>query len=172
MPRNACRYVNVDHVAPIAEIPGLLYRLATEPGAAETEHGTSAMSSQEEIIKEDLKSAKPSAHTCPECGGPLFQIEDGALLRYRCRVGHAYGSDSFSYAQKESTESRLWSALQSLMSQADIEEKTGELTQSSGELSKAQIYRERSKQSRRAAELLQQVIKLAQHSELEKPDYD
>lgn len=30
-----------------------------------------------------------SVCTCPECGGPLWEIRDGAFVPYGCHVGHA-----------------------------------------------------------------------------------
>ena len=35
-----------------------------------------------------------SGFSCPDCGGRLWEIQDGGLLRFRCRVGHMYSADS------------------------------------------------------------------------------
>src|SRR5262249_53139874 len=32
---------------------------------------------------------RPSAFSCPECGGVLWELDDGELPRFRCRAGHA-----------------------------------------------------------------------------------
>ena len=34
----------------------------------------------------------PSIYSCPNCGGVLWEVDDGGTPRFRCRVGHAYGA--------------------------------------------------------------------------------
>jgi two-component system chemotaxis response regulator CheB len=50
----------------------------------------------------------PTAFSCPDCNGTLWEVQDGKLLRYRCRVGHAYSSGSMIEAQSEAVERALW----------------------------------------------------------------
>ena len=45
------------------------------------------------LVERETWPGKLSAFICPECRGPLYEIEDGGLLRFRCRVGHAYTAD-------------------------------------------------------------------------------
>ncbi len=45
-----------------------------------------------------------SAFTCPECSGPLYEIQDGQLIRFRCRVGHAHTASSMLWTRSP----RLW----------------------------------------------------------------
>jgi hypothetical protein len=33
----------------------------------------------------DLRPGKLSTFTCPECHGPLWELDEGDLIRYRCR---------------------------------------------------------------------------------------
>lgn len=51
---------------------------------------------------------KPSPLSCPECGGALYEIEVDRLLRFRCRVGHGYSTQSMLAHQSESLEASLW----------------------------------------------------------------
>jgi chemotaxis response regulator CheB len=32
----------------------------------------------------------PAVFACPECGGTLWEVLEGDLLRFRCRIGHAF----------------------------------------------------------------------------------
>ena len=57
---------------------------------------------------------QPSGFTCPECQGGLWELQEGMLFRYRCRVGHAYSADSLLSAYGSSVEAALWAALRSL----------------------------------------------------------
>jgi two-component system chemotaxis response regulator CheB len=63
-------------------------------------------------------SGPPTGLTCPECKGPLWQVEEGELMRYRCRVGHGYSEDSLLIEQGSAVEAALWSALESLEERA------------------------------------------------------
>jgi two-component system, chemotaxis family, protein-glutamate methylesterase/glutaminase len=56
----------------------------------------------------------PSTFTCPDCHGTLWEIEEGNLLRYRCRVGHAFSSEALMNAQAEDVEGALYAALRTL----------------------------------------------------------
>ncbi len=62
----------------------------------------------------------PSAFTCPECSGTLWELKDGHLIRYRCRVGHAYSAQSMFEAQSEAVETALWVAVRALEESAAL----------------------------------------------------
>ena len=48
---------------------------------------------------------------CPECGGVLWQMAEGDLLRYRCHTGHAFTSAVLLAEQTAKIEETLWVAL-------------------------------------------------------------
>ena len=62
----------------------------------------------------------PSAFTCPECGGALWERVDDGVPRFRCHVGHAYGLDAFVEKQSERVEAALWTATRALEEQAEL----------------------------------------------------
>src|SRR5205085_2596697 len=51
-----------------------------------------------------------SVFTCPECGGSLWQVDETALIRFRCHVGHAYNGEILLAEQTEVLEAALWTA--------------------------------------------------------------
>jgi len=52
-----------------------------------------------------------SVFTCPDCGGNMWRIQDGELIRYRCYTGHAYTESQLLTNQTENIERTLWIAL-------------------------------------------------------------
>jgi len=126
MPDSALRNVMVDHQLPLSDIGPLLMRLANEP----IEEGVDVvMSDQEtgdiqaesrvfemdpEVLTIDQRPGTLSQFGCPECGGVLRELHDSSMIRFRCRTGHAYSSESLLAAQAESFEGALWSALRAL----------------------------------------------------------
>ena len=52
-----------------------------------------------------------SQYSSPNCTGPLYEIRDGKLLRYCCRVAHAYTADGALDEKAEALESALYVAL-------------------------------------------------------------
>src|SRR5207237_982274 len=63
---------------------------------------------------------RPSEFACPACGGVLNEVHEGKLLRFRCRVGHAYTPASLSSEQRLALEGALWASLRALEEQATL----------------------------------------------------
>jgi two-component system chemotaxis response regulator CheB len=51
---------------------------------------------------------------CPDCGGPLRELRDEKLRRYRCRLGHAFTAESLLEGQSEAIEYALWAAVRTM----------------------------------------------------------
>jgi two-component system chemotaxis response regulator CheB len=83
--------------------------------------------------------------TCPECQGNLWEIRDGAGVRFRCRVGHAYSEGSIDTAQSQSVERALWSALKALEERVALMRKLAAGARHRGHNAVAQIFEERSR---------------------------
>ena len=78
-----------------------------EPGAVESERPPGQLSTL----------------TCPECGGSLYELHDGQLLRFRCRVAHAYTADSGLEEKTEALEGALYTALNTLQESVAMAER-------------------------------------------------
>lgn len=48
---------------------------------------------------------------CPGCGGVLWRIEKGKMVRFRCHTGHAFTGDVLLAEQTSKIEETLWAAL-------------------------------------------------------------
>jgi two-component system chemotaxis response regulator CheB len=167
MPLNACAHVKVDYVVPLAKIASLLNRLAGDPLASPAEIPQSRIT-YDDMIKQNVKSGKATSYTCPECSGPLLEIKEGDLVRFRCRLGHGFGSESLRFAQGESTESILYSALQAVTGKVEFEDELQRRARAQGDEVRALRTQQRSIKLQRAVELLKEAIDLC--GENESPD--
>ena len=66
------------------------------------------------------RAGPPSGFTCPECSGALWELREGELVRYRCRVGHAYSEEAMVDAQGSAVEAALWAALEVLEERGEL----------------------------------------------------
>jgi two-component system chemotaxis response regulator CheB len=127
MPSSAIEHVSVDFVGPVEAIAHELVR-RTEIMRNAMEEVVSEDSAEELDIVEmdrgisdpDTWDATPSQFTCPECHGSLWQVRDGALVRYRCRTGHAYSPETLASEQTHSIEEALFTALRALEENATL----------------------------------------------------
>jgi two-component system, chemotaxis family, protein-glutamate methylesterase/glutaminase len=128
MPTSAISNVPVDFVTPLSEMGTLLVRLTRE----EIEDKDPA--NIRERLEQDIRGARmerhdeqdmeqlgqPSVFTCPECHGTLWKIEEGKIVRFRCRTGHAYTAQSLLEELTEDVEDTLWTAVRSLEEKASL----------------------------------------------------
>jgi len=130
MPRSAMNLVPVDHVLPLREIPVLLTTLALEEAPPETRRTGPHLAPIEPDHSEapiawnpEDRPGRLSVYSCPECHGSLWETDDLGILRFRCRVGHVYSSQSMLAAQTDSVDRALWAALRSLEERASLTRK-------------------------------------------------
>jgi two-component system, chemotaxis family, protein-glutamate methylesterase/glutaminase len=130
MPGNAIGAASVDFVLGAEEIGTSLVRLTSEPndGPPDESSGAAAtdgrlefeVSVQLEPAEPLLPRTAPSGFTCPECHGTLYEFGDDGLTRFRCRVGHAYSSESLAASHEDAEERALWAAVRSLEEGASV----------------------------------------------------
>ena len=71
-----------------------------------------------DAIEDEDRPGQPSGFGCPDCGGTLWELQDGDLIRFRCRVGHAWTANGLLAEQSEGIETALWTALRALEERA------------------------------------------------------
>lgn len=127
MPLSAISHVKVDHVVPISETSKLLERLCEEevvpanlPVTPLLEVETDLALMDDEAMNQSERPGLPSGFSCPDCNGVLWEIEDGDLTRYRCRVGHAWSAESLFGEQTTRLDDALWMALRGLEEKAAL----------------------------------------------------
>lgn len=166
MPRSALAHVDVDYSLPLENIGPLLVELAYEQAAGEAVHPVSKdMEIETKMAEMDMNALNngeqvgtPSVFSCPECGGVLWELHDGHLLRFRCRVGHAYSVDSILAGQSEAVEEALWSALKTLEESASLSRRMAREAQEGGKDWLAKRFEEKLHDAEQHATLIRQVL--------------
>ncbi len=127
MPEGALKYAGADKVLPVADIgPDIVSHVKSCEGGSMKE--SDARKSVQESVYANLHSSTPhdgeglpSAFSCPECGGVLWELKDGNMVRFRCRVGHAYTINNLQEDQADAIEVALWAAMRALEEKAALE---------------------------------------------------
>jgi len=120
MPRTAMARAKPDHVVGLSDMPALLHSLVHEPAgdpvpvsrAIQFEVGI-ARNGKTSMDKMDGLGRR-SVLSCPDCGGVMWEITEGDLLRYRCHVGHTYTADLMTVMTDENVRRSLGVALRAL----------------------------------------------------------
>lgn len=140
MPHNAVEFDTPDYVVPVREIGPLVTRLVGESAPAKALPKKISPEVDEEVGVAEMKmddieaerAGDPSAFSCPECQGVLWELKEGELFRYRCRVGHAYSAESLLTAKSEELEGALWGALRALEESAAISRRMADRAERDG----------------------------------------
>jgi two-component system chemotaxis response regulator CheB len=131
MPESALSYVAIDWCLPVRALASKVISLATtdrdeRKGADLTVDEMNEAQREQLRIETEIAGLNPetiftppphsliSSYTCPDCHGPMWGIQDGPLLRFRCRVGHAFTAESMVEGHADTIEESLWMALNTL----------------------------------------------------------
>ncbi len=87
-----------------------------------------------------------SIYACPDCGGGLWNMDEGGKGqqdRYRCHIGHSYSEKDLVIKQYEVFESTLWTALRIMEERRTLYRKMETDHAARGLLSMANDYKEK-----------------------------
>jgi len=165
MPLSALKHVHIDHIAPASQIGMLLQELVMMPSRS----AATMPDRDENVVKDELGEltmredardhpGEPSPYSCPECGGVLWEIRDGELIRFRCRVGHAYTSETLTTEQALTVEHALWSALRALEEHAAVRRRMADRATLNGNTMTAERYRRRARELDAQAEQVRNLV--------------
>jgi len=163
MPQSALNAVAVDYVLHAMDMPAKIIQLATEKWKSEGK--TPSKLQQEPTGPEDEKMSedervvgKPSVFTCPDCNGTLWEVEDGGLLHFRCRVGHAFSSEAMREGYTDSIEGALWSAVRALQESAALERRLEQQASDRGDQATARRYGDVAQGREEQADLIRDML--------------
>lgn len=166
MPESALAYVAVDYCLPAKEIAPLLVRLTADPTPEDGAFPVPPEMEQEarmpEIDQAEAENINPpgmlTGIICPECRGPLWETEDGTLVRYRCRQGHAFTGESVLDGQAEAVEQALWVALETLTESALVAHRLAEQAHVRGHRLLAQRFERRAAETNARVQVIRRVL--------------
>ena len=166
MPRSAIENVEVDYILGVSEIARVLVELAHKPVKQE---GTNAVSNDMEMeadmaelevgaMNNPNRPGEPSPYACPDCGGVLWELGEGKLLRFRCRTGHAYSTGTLMASQSEALEEALWNALRALEEKAALALRLGTRARDRSQFFSATRFEEQAKTAYERATLVRDML--------------
>jgi two-component system, chemotaxis family, protein-glutamate methylesterase/glutaminase len=167
MPQSAIENVDVDFVLPLRDIPKKLADLVTSntgtPTKApsnlemlEMENRIAGMDAR--TMESDNRPGKPSAFSCPDCSGVLWEIDDHHYTRFRCRVGHAFSREPALSGQDHVLEEALWTAMKTLEESARLAKRLAAAEDERGHPWMASRFEARENDAHERAELIRRVL--------------
>jgi two-component system chemotaxis response regulator CheB len=166
MPRAALRAVPTAQVASGPALAELIAELCREPidDAVGPVDRTLEMEAEipaldEEALAERDRPGRPAAMTCPDCNGAMFQLHEGDLVRFRCRVGHAWSVESLMTEQFEAAEAALWAAIRALEEKSALHRRVIDKRSSRHDGMTELYHQERAVEAERAASMLRQMLR-------------
>lgn len=173
MPESAIQNVPVDHIVPLADIAPLLVRLSKREvrASAAKAHGNPggnsddlnkevkfAEASMDVLSHDQTHPGEPSVFACPECHGSLWEVQEGEVLRYRCRVGHAYTSESLVSEMGDAMEEALWTALRAVEEMSALHKRLADRAEQRELTRVVAHHREDAARHQRSAAVLRNVL--------------
>lgn len=165
MPASALRHVAVDHCVALDAMGGLLAHLARQPPGPARElpldvRLEAAVAAQEHVSGgiDPPPHGALSPFTCPSCHGPLWEIAEQPLVRYRCHTGHSFTVDAMIHSQEEEAESLLWTLMRSHQQRAALVRRLAE--RDSGTAHEAHLLR-RAEEYGKDADMIRSMIERA-----------
>lgn len=162
MPRSAIDHIAVDHVLSPSAISLLLAELVLLPARPVKEvpmaKGPHDPSDEVGLADRQKQPGVPSTMTCPECHGTLWEVKDEELVRFRCRVGHAYSDEALLVHQAEQLEAALWTALRALEEHSALGRRLAAQANSRGHTRSASVFTEQAMSAEHHASVIRVVL--------------
>ncbi len=164
MPTNAIAAVDVDYKLPIGKIAPAIARLIQEP-ASPMKDIPADIAMEARIAgrtSSDISKEQRIGHlvpmSCPECSGPLWQIDTDNVRRYRCHVGHGFTAKALIATQDAILEQALWAAMRTMEERANLSANMARDETKRGRYKSAEVYEERAQTSKTHAQVIRQLL--------------
>ena len=149
LPKNAIKYVDVDHVLPISAIVSKLMEIVHQPAGEPLPVPEEIMADvkvSEHILPggpqmEDMGEITP--YTCPDCGGSMWNVKNEPMGRLMCHTGHSFTMNSFLNSQSEVIENSLWEVIRFIQERIKVIEMIAEKDIENGRVNSARDYQKK-----------------------------
>jgi two-component system, chemotaxis family, protein-glutamate methylesterase/glutaminase len=166
MPQSVIDHLEVDEVASAAELGKLVGELAGTPAPVPEAAPAPAWLQVEvelaelnpEALDAEDRPGQPAAFGCPTCHGSMFEIREGGLLRYRCRVGHAWSAHGLLVEQNQALETALWMALRVLEERSALSRQLADRAAERGSNLSRERFREQAAEATASAEQVRRLL--------------
>jgi two-component system, chemotaxis family, protein-glutamate methylesterase/glutaminase len=167
MPSSAISGDHPNRILPLVEIaPAVVETLEglsektpiSHNGSYEMSLETSYSTLDRETVARSRPPGVPSGFSCPACGGVLWEVEDDDLLRFRCRVGHAYTAEGACDEQAEAVEDALWAAFRALHERAELTQRIARRSRAGGSERTSKRFDELGREALDQANLIRTVL--------------
>ncbi|HST48334.1 chemotaxis protein CheB [Jatrophihabitans sp.] len=168
MPQSVLDQLTPDAIAPAAELGKLVADLvenldagAGPPGPVRLlEYEVDIAELDEQAINADARPGRPAGFGCPDCAGSLFEIEEAGMVRYRCRVGHAWSPHGLLVEQSQALETALWTALRALEERAALSRELAAQAADRGSTLSRQRFLEQADEATTSASLVRHLLEV------------
>ena len=109
-------------------------------------------------MKDADRLGQLSVFTCPECHGPLWEIEDGDMLRYRCHTGHAFTADAVMEAQAIEADEILWGLLRAHQQRAQFARRMAQREKAQNRATLASEFGKRARDYEADASVIERIL--------------
>lgn len=178
MPRAVLAAVPSARAARLPDLARLLVERAGSPAAVPADPAgddvrdlvleTEMAEMDEGALQEPDRPGRPSGLACPDCHGALFEIDEPSMVRYRCRVGHAWSPEALMVAKDDEVEGALWVALRTLEERVALHHRLGRKASGAGRAHLAARGAERAREAKRSAEVIRRMLQRGDGEEAER----
>src|SRR5205823_2437432 len=107
---------------------------------------------------EKKEPVAPTAFTCPDCHGTIWEVRESGEVRFECRVGHSFSPESMSESNDEDLERALWAALRTLEESAALDQRLADLASDRKRSHAHDLYASKARERKKHAEVLRELL--------------
>lgn len=167
MPASAAAHVDVDAVLPLEGIVPYLVSVVMPPQPDGPHEGATMREVPDAAQIQDPRAphphppagAVPSAYSCPDCGGVLGEVDDNEFARYRCRIGHAFTTETLQQTQADGVEQALSTALRALEERTALSRRMADGARERGHHHTAARFDEAAAAAERSARIVDEILR-------------